>query len=80
MAASVSLSTAEVASSSTRIGGVAEDGAGDGEPLALAAGELLAALADDRVVAVGEGLDERRAASASVGGPPTSSSVASGRP
>ena len=32
--------------------GVAEDGAGDGESLALAAGEVRAAFADDGVVAV----------------------------
>ena len=37
---------------------VGEDGAGDGEALALAAGELDAALADDGVVAFGEALGE----------------------
>ena len=38
--------------------GVGEYGAGDGEALALAAGELDAALADDGVVALGETLGE----------------------
>ncbi len=37
---------------------VGEDGAGDGEALALAAGELDAALADDGVVPLGEALGE----------------------
>ena len=55
MAASVSLSTADVASSSIEDRGVAQDGPGDGEALALAARELLAALAHDGVVAVGQG-------------------------
>ena len=35
-------------------GRVAEHGAGQGDPLPLAAGEAEAALADDRVVAVGQ--------------------------
>ena len=51
IAASTSLSSAEVASSSTRIGRIAQDHAGDGDALALAAGELDAALADLGVVA-----------------------------
>jgi hypothetical protein len=37
---------------------VGEDGAGDGEPLTLAAGELDAAFADDGFVPVGEALGE----------------------
>src|SRR4051812_9953415 len=37
---------------------VGEDRAGDAETLALAAGELKAALTDERVVPVGETLDE----------------------
>ena len=37
---------------------VLEDGAGDGHPLLLPAGELHAALADERRVALGEALDE----------------------
>src|SRR5579863_5206250 len=38
--------------------GLGENGAGDGDALALAAGELDAALADDRVIFVGEGFGE----------------------
>ena len=45
-ARSLSVSSAEVASSSSRIGRVLEDGARDGDALALAAGELGAVLAD----------------------------------
>ncbi len=37
---------------------VAQHGPGDGNPLSLAAGQLHAALADARLVAVGEGGDE----------------------
>ena len=51
IAASTSLSSAEVASSSTRIGAFLQDHARDRDALALAAGELDAALADLRVVA-----------------------------
>ena len=58
MRASVSVSRALVASSRSRIGSVLEEGAGDGEALALAAGERLAALADDEVVAAGLAHDE----------------------
>ena len=58
MAASVSLSTALVASSSTRIGGVAVQRSGHGDALPLAAREPVAALADRAVDAVGEGVDE----------------------
>ena len=39
-------------------GGVADEGAGDGDALALAAGEALAAFAEGGVVALREGLDE----------------------
>ncbi len=35
-------------------GGVAENGAGKGNPLTLTAGELLSAFADDGVVSIGE--------------------------
>ena len=38
--------------------GVGQEGPGDGQPLALAAGELHAPLADEGVVAVGEPVDE----------------------
>ena len=55
---SVVASTESVASSRIRIARVGEDRAGDREPLALAAGERQAALADARVVAVGQALDE----------------------
>ena len=56
---------------------VGQDGPGDGQPLPLAAAEPHAALADQRVVAVGQALDElggvgglaRRARSASRRGP-----------
>ena len=68
MAASVSLSTDEVASSSTRIGGSFRHGARDRDALALAARELLAALADDRVVAVRAGRAMKSWASATRGG------------
>ena len=54
MAASVSLSTADVASSSSRMTGVLEHGPRDRDALSLTAGQLLAPFADDRVVAVGE--------------------------
>ena len=39
-------------------GGVAEECAGDGDALSLAAGEVEAAVADGGVVGLGEGLDE----------------------
>jgi hypothetical protein len=39
-------------------GGVADEGAGDGDALALAAGEALAAFAERGVVALRQGLDE----------------------
>ena len=39
-------------------GGVFEDGAGDGQALALAAGETRAFLADDGVIALGHAQDE----------------------
>ena len=55
---SVWLSSAEVASSSSRIGGAFEDGAGDRDALLLAAGELQAALADLGLVAVRRHADE----------------------
>ena len=59
--------------------GVLQDGAGDGDALLLAAGELVAALADDRIVAVRQAgdvvVDGRRLRRRS-----SSSSVASGRP
>ena len=58
MSLSVWLSSAEVASSSSRIGGAFEDGAGDGDALLLAAGELQAALADLGLVAVRRQPDE----------------------
>ena len=51
-------SSEEVASSSTRIGVVGENGAGDGHALALAARELHAALADQSLIGVGQTLDE----------------------
>ena len=51
-------SIALVASSRTRIGGLIEQRAGDRHALALAARERVAALADDRVVAVGQPDDE----------------------
>ena len=58
---------------------VLQDGAGDGDALLLAAGELVAALADDGVVAVGQRgdvvVDGRRLRRRS-----SSASVASGRP
>ena len=77
---SVWLSSAEVASSSSRIGGAFEDGARDRDALLLAAGKLQAALADLGLVALGRDADEivdlrqSRAASS------TSASVASQRP
>ena len=55
---SVWLSSAEVASSSSRIGGCFEDGAGDGDALLLAAGEFQPALADLGLVALGRQADE----------------------
>ena len=55
---SVWLSSAEVASSSRRIGGSFEDGAGDRDALLLAARELQPALADVGLVALGRGADE----------------------
>ena len=58
MSFSVWLSSAEVASSSTRIGGAFQDGAGDGDALLLAAGQLEAALADLGVVALRRRADE----------------------
>ncbi len=51
MASSVVASTAEVASSSTRIRGSVSDGPGQGDALALTAREREAPLADDGVVA-----------------------------
>ena len=51
MAASTSESSALVASSSSRIGRVFEHDAGDGDALALTAGEFHAAFADVRVIA-----------------------------
>src|SRR6185312_4802838 len=41
-------------------GGILEDGPGDGDPLALAAGELDPAVADDGGVFLGKALDEFR--------------------
>ena len=55
---SVSVSTDEVASSRIRIARVDQQRPGDRDPLPLAAGERLAALADQRVVAVGQAQDE----------------------
>ena len=55
---SVSVSTDEVASSRIRIARVDQQGPGDRDPLPLAAGERLPALADQRVVAVGQAQDE----------------------
>ena len=78
MRASVSVSSALVASSKIRIG-ASEDGAGDGQPLALAAGERGAAVADDEAVAAGLPADEVRA-SASRAASTTSASLASDRP
>ena len=52
------LSSAEVASSSSRIGGAFEDRAGDRDALLLAAGELQPALADLGLVAVRRHADE----------------------
>ncbi len=49
--------------------GVGEQGAGERDPLALAAGERQALLADDRVVALGEPVDERVGAGEAGGGP-----------
>ena len=80
MAISVSASTAEVLSSRMRRRGCVSSDARDGDALALAARQADAALADDRVVALRQPVDElvrlrragRRARS--------SSSVASGRP
>ncbi len=51
---SVWLSSALVASSRIRIGGALEDGAGDGDALLLAAGELEAPLAHHGAIAVGQ--------------------------
>ncbi len=56
--ASVVASTEAVASSRIKSAGIDDEGAGDREPLALAAGERDAALADHRVVSVGQLLDE----------------------
>ena len=53
-ARSVSLSSALVASSSTSTARVAQQRAGDRQPLLLAAGEPVPARADDGVVAVGQ--------------------------
>ena len=53
MSRSVWLSSAEVASSSSRIGGAFEDGARDGDALLLAAGQFQPALADLGLVALG---------------------------
>ena len=53
MRASVSTSSALVASSRIRIGAFFEDGAGDGDALALAARQRGAALADDELVGAG---------------------------
>ena len=58
ISASLSLSSDDVASSRTRMRGFGEDGAGDRDALALAARQLHAALADDRVVLLLEPLDE----------------------
>ena len=49
-------------------GGVLQDGPGDGDPLLLAAGERAAALADDGVIAIGQGHDEVVAAGLLGGG------------
>ena len=54
IAASVRASTEEVASSRIRIRGIGDQRAGDRDPLALAARERQPALADDRLVAVGQ--------------------------
>ena len=80
IASSVVVSTAEVASSSTRTAGIGEDRAGEGDALALAAGERQTALADHGVEAVGQRLDELERAGGGRGRGATSSSVASGRP
>ena len=58
MRSSTCTSMALVASSRTRMGGLTQQGAGDGDALALAAGQGVAPLAHDRVVAVGELADE----------------------
>ena len=55
---SVEASTDEVASSRIRIRGSASDRARDRDPLALAAGQRQPALADQRVVALGQAADE----------------------
>ena len=47
-----------MASSRIRIRGLRQKRAGDGDALALATGQLDAALADDRLVAVAKALDE----------------------
>ena len=52
MAASVSLSTDEVASSRYEDGRIVEHGAGDRDSLTLATGQLLASLSDNRLVSV----------------------------
>ena len=51
-------SSAAEGSSSSRIGGVANDGAGDGDALTLTARQRVAAFADDGVVAVRQPRDE----------------------
>ena len=51
---SVCVSSAEVASSNSRIARRLQDRAGDRHPLLLAAGELQPALADHGLVAVGQ--------------------------
>ncbi len=63
MASSDSLSSEEVASSSSRIGEILEEGTGNGDTLALAAGQARAALADDGGKARRQRLDEIPAAS-----------------
>ena len=57
-ACSFSLSRALVASSNTTIGASFEKSPREGEPLTLAAGQLVPALADHRVVPLGQRRDE----------------------
>ena len=78
--ASVTGSSALVASSRIRIGGSFSKRARDGEPLALAAGEQPAALADAGLEAVGIAVDEVERLRARRGRRAISSSVASGLP
>ncbi len=59
---------------------VDQQGAGDGDALAFAAGEGLAALADQRIVAVGQSQDEFVGAGGAGGGDDFAARVASGRP